>query len=133
MLGMESNQRMIGFFCAGRSERLAASLAAELHTIQAQDATGCDLRPLRAQESDLINLADAANSTHNMLTCPLREPCSAPPSSVSGRRWRAFALATVRRPNRACRFPAHGFHEDAVLRNAKEGIKSIRLTSPYSR
>jgi hypothetical protein len=31
-------------------------------------------------------------------------------------------LATVRRSNRACRFPAHGFHEDSLFRDAIEGI-----------
>ena len=31
-------------------------------------------------------------------------------------------LATVRRPNRACSFPAHGFHEDSCFRDAIEGI-----------
>src|ERR1700749_1341092 len=34
---------------------------------------------------------------------------------VSGRRWRACALATVRRPNCTCGFPAYSFHEDALL------------------
>jgi hypothetical protein len=28
-------------------------------------------------------------------------------------------LATVRRPNRACDFPAHGFHEDSTSRGCK--------------
>jgi hypothetical protein len=37
-------------------------------------------------------------------------------------------LATVRRSNRACRFPAHGFHEDANFREAKKGInRTCRL------
>ena len=31
-------------------------------------------------------------------------------------------LATVRRSNRACSFPAHGFHEDSRFRDAMEGI-----------
>ena len=31
-------------------------------------------------------------------------------------------LATVRRSNRACSFPAHGFHEDSRFRDAIEGI-----------
>jgi hypothetical protein len=31
-------------------------------------------------------------------------------------------LATVRRSNRACSFPAHGFHEDPLFRDAIEGI-----------
>lgn len=31
-------------------------------------------------------------------------------------------LATVRRSNRACSFPAHGFHEDSLFRDAIEGI-----------
>jgi hypothetical protein len=31
-------------------------------------------------------------------------------------------LATVRRSNRACSFPAHGFHEDSCFRDAIEGI-----------
>ena len=41
-------------------------------------------------------------------------------------------LATVRRPNRACSFPAHGFHEDSTSRGRKEGINPTRFTSPYS-
>jgi hypothetical protein len=45
----------------------------------------------------------------------------------------SLTLATVRRSNRACRFPAHGFHEDSLLRGDREGIKSIKLTSPYLR
>src|SRR5215831_10866318 len=54
----------------------------------------------------------------------------------SGRRWRIGyrpTLATVRRSNRVCRFPAHGFHEDSNDRDAREGINPTRLTSPYSR
>ena len=38
-------------------------------------------------------------------------------------------LATVRRPNRACSFPAHGFHDSAV--EDAEGDPT-RFTSPYS-
>ena len=34
-------------------------------------------------------------------------------SQVSGRRRRPERLASVRRTNRACSFPAHGFHEGA--------------------
>src|ERR1035438_6316224 len=30
-------------------------------------------------------------------------------------------LATVRRSNRACSFPAHGFHDDSRFRDAIEG------------
>jgi hypothetical protein len=41
-------------------------------------------------------------------------------------------LATVRRPNPACSFPAHGFHEDSTIRGRKEGINPTRFTSPYS-
>ena len=41
-------------------------------------------------------------------------------------------LATVRRSNRACSFPAHGFHEDSLFWDAIEGINRIRFTSPYS-
>ena len=44
----------------------------------------------------------------------------------------APVLATVRRSNRACGFPAHGFHEDSN-RDAIEGINLTRLTSPCSR
>jgi hypothetical protein len=49
--------------------------------------------------------------------CPplvLAHPCS-DTSQVSGRRWRAEALATIRRSNCTCSFPAYSFHEDAVL------------------
>ena len=42
----------------------------------------------------------------------------------------ASTLATVRRSNRACRFPAHGFHEDANVRGAKEGIRVERVNRP---
>ena len=42
----------------------------------------------------------------------------------------APTLATVRRPDRACRFPAHGFHEDAGFRDAEEGIKQWSLLAP---
>ena len=45
----------------------------------------------------------------------------------------ALVLTSVRRSHCTCRFPACSVHEDAVFRDAKEGIKSIRLTSPYSR
>src|ERR1700687_2443750 len=42
-------------------------------------------------------------------------------------------LATVRRSNRACRFPAHGFHEDTNFREAKEGInRTCRLMNGFS-
>jgi hypothetical protein len=41
-------------------------------------------------------------------------------------------LATVRRANRACSFPAHGFHKDSTTRGRKEGINPTRFTSPYS-
>jgi hypothetical protein len=41
-------------------------------------------------------------------------------------------LATVRRSNCTCGFPACSFHEDAYVRDASEGINSIKFTSPYS-
>jgi|SRR6516162_3457737 hypothetical protein len=44
----------------------------------------------------------------------------------------ALALASVRRSNWACSFPAPSFHEDAARRAAMEGIIEIRFTSPYS-
>src|SRR5262245_17524685 len=53
-------------------------------------------------------------------------------SSLSGRRWRTCVLATVRRSNRTCSFPAYGFHEDAFFGNVKEGINRTKFTSPYS-
>ena len=40
----------------------------------------------------------------------------------------SLTLATVRRSNRACRSPAHGFHEDANFRGAKE--ESIQPGQP---
>src|SRR3954453_19551710 len=43
-------------------------------------------------------------------------------SSLSGRRWRACTLATVRRSNCTCSFPAYSFHEDSRFRDAIEGI-----------
>jgi hypothetical protein len=45
----------------------------------------------------------------------------------------ARALATVRRSNVVCSFPAPRFHEDAFQQEAKEGINRTRFTSPYSR
>jgi hypothetical protein len=43
-------------------------LAPQTRNIQVKGTTGYDLRPLRAMEFDLLNLADAANSTYNMLS-----------------------------------------------------------------
>ena len=34
----------------------------------------------------------------------------------------ALALASVRRPNCTCGFPACSFHEDSLFRDAMEGI-----------
>ena len=45
----------------------------------------------------------------------------------------ALVRTSVRRSHCTCRFPACSVHEDAVFRDAREGIKSIRLTSLYSR
>ena len=60
-------------------------------------------------------------TTHALPSLTSAEGC--PPlfgsSQVSGRRRRACALASVRRPNRACSFPAHGFHEDSTSRGRK--------------
>ena len=44
---------------------------------------------------------------------------------------RTCVLATVRRPNRTCSFPAYGFHEDSLFGNDKEGINRTKFTSPY--
>src|ERR1700716_1494207 len=70
-------------------------------------------------------------SLHHLRRHGFPWPCSAA-SQVSGRRWRACALATVRRSNCTCSFPAYSFHEDSRFRDAKEGINWIRFTSPYS-
>jgi hypothetical protein len=43
----------------------------------------------------------------------------------------ARALATVRRSNGVCGFPALRFHEDALHRGAKDGINLPKFTSPY--
>src|SRR6516165_10933750 len=53
---------------------------------------------------------------------------------TSGRRRRAVALASVRRSNCTCRFPAYSFHEDARVREREpsEGITEIRFTKPNS-
>ena len=56
-------------------------------------------------------------------------PCRA---RWSGRRRRAYALASVRLSNCTCSFPACSFHEDSNFRDASEGINRTRLTSPYS-
>ena len=52
----------------------------------------------------------------------------------SGRRRRAVALASVRRSNCTCRFPAYSFHEDArePKEEPREGIREIRFTKPNS-
>ncbi len=62
----------------------------------------------------------------------LRRAMSSPSLPVRYRRFNAVGsevahlvskmLATVRRSNRACSFPAHGFHEDSYFRDAIEGI-----------
>ena len=42
-------------------------------------------------------------------------------------------LASVRRSNCTCGFPACSFHEESEYRDANEGINLMRFTSPYSR
>src|SRR6516165_8700972 len=44
----------------------------------------------------------------------------------------ARVLATVRRSNGVCSFPAPRFHEDSLHRAAREGINRTKFTSPYS-
>jgi hypothetical protein len=51
---------------------------------------------------------------------------------LSGRRRRACALASVRRSNCTCGFPACSFHEDSYFRDVIEGINRTRFTNPYS-
>jgi hypothetical protein len=51
---------------------------------------------------------------------------------LSGRRRRAYALASVRRPNRACSFPAHGFHEDTGLQDATKRATN-KWALPFTR
>jgi hypothetical protein len=57
----------VGFLSFQHVEPVAheASALGNNHPVAAaaQDATGYDLRPLRAQEPDLINLADAAKAS----------------------------------------------------------------------
>ena len=54
-------------------------------------------------------------------------------SGQSGRRRRAYALASVRRSNCTCGFPACSFHEGpAFSRGRKEGISEIKLINPSS-
>src|ERR1035437_5736199 len=50
----------------------------------------------------------------------------------SGRRRRAYALASVRRSNCTCRFPAYSFHEDTRERESEpsEGIREMRFAKP---
>jgi hypothetical protein len=55
-----------------------------------------------------------------------------PALRVSGRRRRAEALASVRRSNCTDGFPVCSFHEDATLRDAREGINPTKFTSSYS-
>ena len=50
----------------------------------------------------------------------------------SGRRWRACALASVRRSNCTCGSPACSFQEESLKENAREGDRCKRLTSPNS-
>src|SRR5262245_26378932 len=57
--------------------------------------------------------------------------CSAG-SSVSGRRWRACTLATVRRSNCTDGFPVCSFHEESEYRDANEGTNRTRFTGPYA-
>jgi hypothetical protein len=44
-----------------------------------------------------------------------------------------WVLATIRRPNEVCSFPAPRLHEDLRSGAAKDGIKRTKFTSPYSR
>src|SRR5262249_4497652 len=57
---------------------------------------------------------------------------SRPSGSLSGRRRRAVALASVRRPNCPYTFRVGSFHEDVGFRDAIEGINQTTQTSPYS-
>src|SRR5215472_15897836 len=52
----------------------------------------------------------------------------------SGRRRRVHTLASVRRSNCTCRFPAYSFHADAPERERapSEGIRETRFTKPNS-
>ena len=44
-----------------------------------------------------------------------------------------LVITSVRRSHCTCGFAACSVHEEAVFRDAKEGINAIRLTNPYSR
>ena len=68
----------------------------------------------------------------NLPSAPCIKDLALRPVRLSGRRWRACALATVRRSNCTCSFPAYSFHEDSRFRGAIEGINWIKFTSPYS-
>ena len=74
-------------------------------------------------------------STGATCRCPLPSTGSrglnSPASAVSGRRRRPEGLASVRRSNGTCSFPAYRFHKVARGREI-EGISAIRRTRPYS-
>lgn len=76
------------------------------------------------------------------LVCALPSPASAQGfPSLFGRftgvgseeaRSVSLALASVRRSNCTCGFPAYSFHEDSLAGTAIEGINRIRFTNPNS-
>src|SRR5712692_1796047 len=74
--------------------------------------------------SGLLSLPNRLRRLPSPAHCRRRSPGHAAFTAlkVSGRRWRACALATVRRSNRTCGFPAYGFHEDSRFRDANKGI-----------
>ena len=81
------------------------------------------------------------SSSEFPLASPLLSPASATGSAVlfggfpdvGSEEAHPKVLASVRRSNRACSFPAHGFHDNAADGcGVKEGISAIKLTSPHS-
>ena len=76
-----------------------------------------------AQLGDPPRLSPRSRRPRLRLRCrPKTRHRNRPRPPVSGRRWRACALATVRRSNCTCSFPAYSFHEDSRFRDAIEGI-----------
>src|SRR5215470_11588480 len=60
----------------------------------------------------------------------LQKPCGSPPSPVSGRRRRAVALASVRRPNCTYSFPVCSFHKDSDMPRCQRRDQSDQVHKP---
>ena len=108
-------RRAVGFVAEGITQGFTSCYALR------PDRSGIRRMPLTSSCSRSLTLVQSFASR-----CGL----DGPDTGLSGRRRRAWALASVRRPNCTCSFLACSFHVDVLRMAAIEGINPIRLTSP---